>query len=252
MKKKLLVIFLSIFALMYIIPVIVTIIKSLQYDESLFTLGQYVELLTTNYSALYYFWNSALYASVITVFCVILSFPLGFLFAKVSFPGRDALFFIYIVVMLLPFQATLLSNYIQLRDFKLLDTPYALMLPMFFSPFAVFLFRQFISGIPNDQLESTLLETSSVLKLLRYVVMPQLKEAFIALSVMIFCESWNMVEPAIIFASKNERIMPLSVVLTQVPENVPFACSVVYLYPVLIIYILFRDKIQKSMEKFRW
>lgn len=252
MKKKLLMVVLSVLAVIYIFPVLLTVVKSFQYDKSILTLRQYGELFITNHTAMHYFWNSMLYAVVVTIVCVLLSFPLGFLFAKVTFPGRDTLFFAYIVVMLLPFQATLLPNYIQLNDMKILDTPYALMLPMMFSPFAVFLFRQFIAGIPNELLEYTTLETSSVLGLLRYIVLPQMKEAVAALAVLIFCECWNMVEQPIIFASKAQDIWPLSVVLTILPQDVTYAGATVYLYPVLIVFFLFRDTLQKSMEKFRW
>lgn len=251
-SRKSLFVILSILALIFVFPVFVTIIKSMQYGNKAITLAQFGEFFFTNHTAMKYFWNSVLYSSVITVFCLIVSFPLGFLFAKVKFPGRDALFLVYIIVMLLPFQATLLPNYIQLRDMNILQTPYGLILPMIFSPFAVFLFRQFIVGISDDVLEYTRLETSSVFLLLRYVVMPQLKEAFAALAILIFCESWNMVEQAIIFASETPEIMPLSVVLNHLPEDVVYAGATVYMYPVLVIFLLFRKTLEKSMEKFRW
>lgn len=252
MRKIRLFIILAILAAAYVFPVILTLVNSLRYSENALTLRQYGEFFFTNHTAMRYFWNSALYAGAITAVSIVVSFPLGFLFAKVNFPGRDALFFIFVVVMLLPFQATLLPNYIQLRDMKLLNTPLALMLPMMFTPFAVFLYRQFIAGIPNELLEYTTLETSSVIKLLRYVVMPQLKAPVGALAVLIFCESWNMVEQAIIFASDAPDIMPLSVVLTQLPQDVVYAGATVYMYPVLIVFLLFRETLQKAMEKFGW
>ncbi len=174
------------------------------------------------------------------------------MFAKIKFFGRDALFFIYIVVMLLPFQATLLPNYIGLRDMKLLNTPYALMLPLMFSPLAVFMFRQFIIGIADEVLEYTLLETSSVWKVLRYVVMPQTKEAFLALGILLFCESWNMVEQALLFTANNEDIWPLSVMLSNIPEDVTYAGATVYMYPVLVLFLCFRGVFSKAMEKFKW
>lgn len=252
MKKRVQTIIFVCLALVYLFPVIVTVFKSLQYGDSLLTLRQYVELLITDYTVLRYFWNSALYAVAITVVCLLVSFPLGFLFAKVKFFGREAVFFIYIVVMLLPFQATLLPNYIGLRDMKLLNTPFALLLPLMFSPLAVFLFRQFIAGIEDQTLEYTMLETSSVLKLLRYVVLPQTKEAVFALAVLIFCESWNMVEQVMIFTANNEDIWPLSVMLGQIPEDVTYAGATVYMYPVLVLFLCFKNVLSKSMEKFKW
>lgn len=239
-------------ALLFLLPVVMTVWKSFQYGNSEFTLWQYVELLITNHTVLRYFWNSVLYATAITVVCLLVSFPLGFLFAKVKFFGRDALFFIYIVVMLLPFQATLLPNYIGLRDMKLLNTPYALVLPLMFSPLAVFLFRQFIIGIEDEVLEYTLLETSSVWKVLRYVVLPQTKEAFFALGILLFCESWNLVEQALLFTAKNEDIWPLSVMLSNIPKDVTYAGATIYMYPVMVLFLCFRGVFSKAMEKFKW
>ena len=236
----------------FISPVLVTLALSLFYEGRFPTVGQYGELLITDYTFLRYFWNAMLYALGITVVCVILSFPLGFLFAKVRFPGRDALFFIYIIAMMLPFQATLLPNYIQLRDFGLLDTPMALVLPLVFSPFAVFLFRQFIKSVPSELLDYTTLETSSPFQILRYAVFPQVKPAAAALAVMVFCESWNMVEPALIFASKNPEIHPLSVKLGELPAPVSFSASSVYMFPVLILFLLFKETLSDSMGRYRW
>jgi multiple sugar transport system permease protein len=215
-------------------------------------LGQYEELLITNYTFLNHFWNSVFYASGITVSCIILSFPLGFLFAKVKLPGRDILFFVYIIAMLLPFQATLLPNYIQLRDFGLLNTPMALILPLTFSPFAVFLFRQFIKSVPSELLDCAVLDTSSAVKILWYAVLPHLRSAIAALSILVFCESWNMVEPVIIFAAHNPDIHPLSVTLGDLPSDVSFSAAAVYMIPILFLFLLFKDKLASSMEKFRW
>lgn len=252
MKKRVYTVVFVVLAALYLFPVAVTIVKSLQYGNSVLTLRQYAEFFFRDYTAMRYFWNSVLYCVVITAACLLISFPLGFLFAKVKFFGREALFFVYIVVMLLPFQATLLPNYIGLRDMKLLNTPYALILPLMFSPLAVFLFRQFMAGIDDSILEYTMLETSSVWKLLWHVVFPQTKEAFFTLGVLLFCESWNMVEQVMIFTAEKTEIWPMSVMLDQLPADVTYAGSVVYLYPVLVLFLSFRKVLSKSMEKFQW
>lgn len=252
MRKPILRCILYLLAAFYILPVIITAVKAFTYNKNFPTLNQFTELLTTNYTALRFFWNSVAYATVTTLVCVAVSLPLGFLFGKIRFPFRDGLFFIYIVVMLLPFQATLLPNYIELRDLGLLDTPLALTLSMIFSPFAVFLLRQFITLIPSEQIEYAMLETSSPLKLMRYAVIPQVRSAIICVSVLIFCESWNMVEPAMIFAANNKEIQPFSITLTQLPEDTVYAGAMVYMYPILIIFALFGETIEKALYKYKW
>ena len=238
--------------IIYVAPIGMTIIQSFSEDGAFPSFGQYDELLVTNYTFLGYFWNSMGYSLSISAVCVFVSLPLGFLFAKVRFWGRDALFFLYIIAMMLPFQATLLPNYIQLNDFGILNTPLALFLPLAFSPFAVFLFRQFIKSVPSELIDYTTLETSSTVRILRYAVFPQIRPAVTALFVMVFCESWNMVEHALIFAANNPDIHPLSVRLGDLPENVTFSAATVYMFPALMFFMLFKETLAASLKRFRW
>lgn len=251
-NKALLTTVLGVPALLFVMPIVMTAIKSFSYGECKLTLLQYWELFTTNHTYLDFFWNSVWYSGIITVVCILLSLPLGFVFAKLRFKGRNAVFFIYIIVMMLPFQATLLPNYIQLRDFNMLNTPLALTVPTMFSPFAVFLFRQSMKNIPDELIDYTLLETSSVFQVFRYSVLPQVKSSIAALSVLIFCESWNMVEQALIFSMDNKDIYPLSVVLGDLPEDVSYAGGLVYMFPILMLFLAFRKPLETSMESYKF
>ena len=255
MKKSTKIIRLTVLALLsilFILPVVMTVINSFTYGESKFTLQAYWELFVTNFTYLDFFWNSVIYATLITLVSITISLPLGFVFAKIPFKGKDTIFFIYIVVMMLPFQATLLPNYIQLRDFNMLNTPLALTIPMMFSPFAVFLFRQFIKNIPNELIDCTALETTSVFKTFRYAVIPQIKPAIVSLAILIFCESWNMVEQALIFSMENDEIMPLSVMLSEIPSDVSYAGGAVYMFPIIMLFVMFRETLEESMESYKF
>ena len=258
-------------AVLFVIPVVSTAVRSFSFGGKI-GLVQYWELFVTNFTYLDFFWNSVFYAAVITAVSIAVSLPLGFLFAKVNFKGRDALFFVFILVMLLPFQATLLPNYIQLRDFNMLNTPLALTVPMMFSPFAVFLLRQFMKTVPNDLIDYTLLETSSVIRTgkrrtpcgrnyywtvfrvheaLRCAILPQIKPAVVSLAILIFCESWNMVDQALIFSMENTGIYPLSVVLGDIPENVRYAGGTVYMFPIIMLFVMFRETLEESMVAYK-
>jgi multiple sugar transport system permease protein len=238
--------------LVFISPVLFTLVLSLNFEGVFPTLRQYGELLITNFTFLNHFWYSVFYSLIITIVCIILSFPLGFLFAKLQFPFKNSIFLLFIIAMLLPFQATVLPQYIQLRDFGLLGTPVALIIPAVFSPFAVFLFCQFIKQVPTDVLEYTTLVTSSPIRILWHAVLPQVRPAVFALSVMVFCESWNMMEPVIFFAIRNPGIHPLSVRLGDLPEPVAFSAATVYMVPVLFLFLLFKEALAESMGRFRW
>lgn len=133
----------------------------------------------------------------------------------------------------------------------MLNTPFALTVPMMFSPFAVFLFRQFMKNIPDELIDYTLLETSSVFQLFRYAILPQVKSAIAALAVLIFCESWNMVEQALIFSMDNNEIYPLSVILGDLPTDVSYAGGVIYMFPILMLFLAFREALETSMENYK-
>lgn len=251
MKKYIRLFTLSVLSLLFILPVAATALKSLSYGGKTPTLAAYWELFTTDYTYLHFFRNSVIYAVLITAVSIAVSLPVGFLFAKIRFKGRDALFFIYIAVMMLPFQATLLPNYIQLREFKMLNTPLALILPMIFSPFAVFLLRQYIKNIPDDIIDYTMLETASVFKTFRYAILPQIKPALVSLAILIFCESWNMVDQALIFSMENTDIYPLSVIMGELPDDVKFAGGTVYMLPIIMLFAMFHSELERSMEGYK-
>lgn len=252
MKKKCEQLIVCFIAGLYLAPILVTIVKSFQFESKSFSCEQYLEFLLTDRTLLIYFWNSMLYSIVITVACLVISFPIGFLFAKISFLGKKIFFFFYVLVMLLPFQATVLPNYIGLRRLHLLNTRFALIMPLVFSPIAVFLFRQFMIGVRDETIESALLETSSVWHVIWRVVFPQIREAVVAVGVLIFCESWNMVDQVLIFTAQNEEIWPMSVKLNEIPSNVTYVGSVIYMYPVLVLFLIFRYSIINIVKKMKW
>lgn len=166
-----------------------------------------------------------------------------FVFAKILYKGSDSLFFIYIILIILPFQAKLLINYIQLRDFNMLNTTLSLTVPMVFSPFAVFLFRQFIKIIQNELIDYTMLETSPVFKMLRYVVIPLIKPAIVSSAILIFCEGWNMVEQAMICSIESTDIYPLLAVLCDLHSDVSYTDGAEYIFPIIMLFILFCDSL---------
>ena len=241
---------LSLLAVLFALPVIMTAVNSFSFGESSFTFKGYSELFVSDFGYIHYLLNSVLYASIITVISISISLPLGFVFAKIPFKGRDTLFFVYIVVMMLPFQATLLSSYIQLREFNMLNTPLALTVPMIFSPFATFFFRQSMKNIPNEFIDFASLETSSVFKVFRHIIIPHIKPAIVSLAILIFCESWNMVDQGRMFSMDNESIQPLSVMLSQIPENLSFVGATVYMLPIIVVFCLFRETLEDSMENY--
>lgn len=239
-------------AIVYFLPVAGNFIQSVVYRDEIFTYKQYADLFINNYPYFKFFWNSVGYAVISASFGILFAIPIGFLFAKFKFKFRDAFFFAYIVVLMMPFQAVMLPGYIMFRDMNILNTRYVLMLPIVFSPIAVFLLRQFMKEIPDEMIDSARLETTSAVMMLWHIVLPQIKPAIITLFIILFCESWNMVEQALTYAPQNVDIMPLSVMLEALPQEILFSGTSVYLFPIIILFLLTEETLYKGMEQYRW
>lgn len=218
------------------------------------TINQYYILLIENYRYLNMFWNSFKLTFIIASVHTVVAVWAAYVFSKVNFKGRDTIFFIYIVVMMMPFQVTLLPVYIQARLLNIYDTWLAIILPGIFAPFGVFLMRQFIKYIPDEFLEAVALESNSVLDLFRIAVIPAAKPGIIALMVLNFAENWNMVEQPIILL-EDQLKYPLSIALNSIIErstNIAFAGSVVYMIPIIILYFYFEEYIISGLTSMKF
>lgn len=216
---------------------------------------QYYETLIEKYDYISMFWNSVKIALIIAIGSLIFAFPQAYIFAKIPFRFSNAIFFTYIIVMLMPFQVTLLPNYILLKGLNLLNTHWALILPAIFSPFGVFLLTQFMRYVPNDVVESYRLESNSVIGLYTKIIAPMAKPGIIALLVLTFAESWNMVEQPLIFL-KDEYLYPLSLALNspnlQSQLQSPFAGAVIYVIPIIVLYFYFEEEIIQGFGNWKF
>ena len=193
--------------------------------------------------------NSVLIAGGNTVLC----FFAAYVFARVRFPGREALFFLVLLGMMMPFQVTLLPNFLTIRALNLYDTRWALLLPNLFMPFGVYLMRQFILQLDSAQCASFRLDCDSTVKMLLTVILPQVTPAVATLFILTFAQAWNMVDQPLILIS-DRSLQPLSVLLGEDfggKTGLLFAASVVFMLPILTLYALFSDQLIEGMESLR-
>lgn len=268
MAKRILALPVVLLSLLFLFPVLATITGSFMtatevgstYGQGVvslipakITLTQYNELLIERYMYLNMFWNSVRLSVPITALHILVSIASAYVFAKVRFKGRETLFFVYIVVMMMPFQVTLLPNYIQAKFLGLYDTYWAIILPGVFAPFGVFLLRQYMKYIPDEHIEAVTLESASTLDILKIAVIPGIKPGIIALAVLTFAESWNMVEQPLVLLENSLRY-PLSIALNSIIErstNVAFAGSVIFMIPIIIMYFYFEEHILEGIGNLR-
>ena len=266
---------LSLLALVILLPVVMTAIYSFfspaeikafmgtrgSYDASafmqiklapsMFSLSQYYNILIEDMTILRYFVNSAMYAAAILLGQALLIPMMAYALSRFRFPGRDAIFFVVIMLMLLPFQVTLVPNVLTLRTLGLLDTAWAVILPMTVAPFYVFLLRQYMVSLPGDMLEAAQIDGAGTWRCFIHVVLPVCRPVLGAAVALSFADCWNLVEQPLTYLTTRTDLYPLSVVFNQLTEKstgVEFAGAALYTLPALCIYLYFQADILEGVQ----
>ena len=200
---------------------------------------QYYNVLLRKPKFLIMFWNSVRMTLPIVIGQIIVAALAAYAFSKLKFPFSDQIFFIYIIVMMMPFQVTLVPNYIMLKNLNLLGSYWAVILPGTFGTFGVFLLRQFMVYIPDDYCEAAKIDGAGYIKSFFSVVLPQCKGALASLAILVFIDNWNMVEQPLIFL-EDETMHPLSIFLSKINSQdigIAFACGILYMVPTLLVFL---------------
>jgi len=214
------------------------------------TAEQYVEVLINQPSFMILLTNSIRLTIPTVVGSVIVSSLTAYGFTIWRFRFKEAVFAVYIVVMLMPLQAVLVPNFIIADMLGIRESYLAIILPGIFSPFGVFLMRQSMKIIPPAYLEAARIDGASEWYIFLHVVMPQLKSAVAALAMLIFIEYWNIVEQAIIFIT-DYRYEPLSVYLSRIAAGrmgLVFAASCIYMFLPLWFLVIGQKDLKKGIE----
>lgn len=214
------------------------------------SIQNYVEvfLLTPDY--LVKFWNSMFLTLSIVAGQLIVSCLGAYGFAKFHFPLKNTMYYLVIVLLMMPFQVTLVPNYIVLDWMGLKGSYWAVILPGIFSPFGVFLLTQVFAGIPDEMLEAAKLDGANQLQILFRIVIPHAKMGIASLAILSFIDNWNMVEQPLVFL-KDSTMHPLSIFLSRVNEYAPdkaFVCGVLAMIPVVLLFLFLKDALVKGIE----
>ena len=220
-------------------------------SPSLVSLRQYYSLLIEKPVYLQLFVNSAFYTVSILVGQALVIPMLAYALSRFQFRGRDTLFFIILMLMLLPFQVTMAPSVLTMRTLGLMNTPWAVILPMVFSPFYVFLVRQYMVSIPKDLFEAAMMDGAGTWRCFAHMVVPISKPILGAAAALSFADTWNMVEQPLIYLGGDQNRMPLSVLFNQLSTNEPgiaFAGAALYILPALLIYTYFQEDILLGIQ----
>ena len=220
-------------------------------SPKIFSLSQYYQILVLDMSILRMFVNSAMYAVLILLGQAVVIPMMAYALSRFRFRGREALFFGIIMLMLLPFQVTMVPNVLTLRAIGLLNTVWAVILPMWFSPFYIFLIRQFMLGLPNELLEAAQMDGAGTLRCYGYVVIPVCRPVIGAAIALSFADCWNLVEQPMTYLSQRTDLYPLSVEFNRLAGSnarIVFAGAALYILPALFIYLYFLNDILSGVQ----
>ncbi|MCL2422143.1 MAG: carbohydrate ABC transporter permease [Defluviitaleaceae bacterium] len=200
--------------------------------------GQYIRLLFGYPRYLGMLWNSFALAVPIMLGQLFISAPAAYAFEMSRLRSKEALYIVYIVVMLMPLQVALVPHFIVADWLGINGTRWAIILPGMVAPFGVFLMRQFLRGLTRDYIEAAQIDGVGHLGCICWVVAPLLKPALAALMMLIFIENWNLVEQPLIFLNDIAQ-EPLSVYLVRMAGQVDliFAASFFYLLPTALVFL---------------
>jgi multiple sugar transport system permease protein len=190
-----------------------------------------------------FYLNSFIQAASVTALQLLTSSLAAFAFARMHFRGRDLLFLLYLATMMIPFQVTMIPNFIIIRQLGWIDTYQALILPPAFSAFSTFLLRQYFLSIPLELDDAARVDGASSFRIWWQIAMPLAGPALATLAIFTFLGQWNnFLWPLVVTNSEQMQTLPVGLATFQGQYSVQWhllmAGSVISIIPILVIYLV--------------
>lgn len=204
-----------------------------------------------------YLVNSVIVCTIITIAQVMLSAMAAYAFALLEWRGRDVVFGIFLVALLVPGMFTLLPNFLLVRELGLLNTYLGIALPaMFFSPFVVFFLRQFFLGVNRSFIEAATIDGAGQWRIFSRIVLPIVMPQIITIGILQFIFYWNdYLWPLLVGQTEESTLLTvgLGVFRSQTPQGSPdwaglMAGSLVAAVPIFILVLVFGRRIVGSIQ----
>ena len=212
---------------------------NLKFIPDKVTLQQYKTGLMTSSDYLVKFWNSVFLVVPIVIFQVVIAAVAAYGFTRWRGKIRSLIFFFYVILMLMPYQVTLVPNYLVSEWLGVLNTKWAIILPGAFAPFSVFLLTKFMRRVPYSLIEAAKIDGASEWQIFTRICLPQCRSALYSIAILVFIDYWNMVEQPLVLLADAE-MQPLSVYLSTINEGeigLAFAMASVYMFPSLLLFL---------------
>ncbi|MBE5836785.1 MAG: carbohydrate ABC transporter permease [Butyrivibrio sp.] len=223
---------------------------NLKFIPDMVTFAQYFTVLFKSPQYLLKFWNSIIYVAPIVVVQLGIATLAAYGFSRYDGKLKRAIFFAYIIMMLMPYQVTLVPNFLVSKALGIYGTRWSIWLPGFFSPFAVYLLTKFMRRIPTEVLEAASIDGADEWYIFSRINMPLCKGGIASIAILVFFDYWNMVEQPLILLGDPD-LHPLSVFLSKINSgeiSLAFAVAVIYLVPPLLIFLYGEDYLVEGIS----
>ena len=222
---------------------------NLKLIPDMVTFDQYENVLIKNPQYLIKFWNSVILTVPIVVGQILVALLAAYGFARFEGKIRSLIFFTYVILMLMPYQVTLVPNRLVAEWLNLYDTRWAIILPGIFSPFAVFILTKFMRRIPNAMIEAAKLDGAGEVQVFCKICVPMSKGIIYSVAILVFIDYWNMVEQPLVLL-KTSDMHPLSVFLSEINSGdaaLAFAVASIYMIIPLLTFLYSEDYIVEGV-----
>ncbi len=212
---------------------------NLKFIPDTVTFSQYITVLLKSPDYLFKFWNSVILVVPIVLSQVAIAAIAAYGFTRWRGKIRAAIFFFYVILMLMPYQVTLVPNYLVSEWLKILDTRWAIILPGAFAPFSVFLLTKFMRRVSGSLIEAAKLDGAGEWQVFTKICLPQCRAALYSIAILVFIDYWNMVEQPLILLPDAAK-QPLSVYLSTINTGevgLAFAIATIYMVPSLLLFL---------------
>jgi len=251
--------FLILISLFMILPFVWMVSTSLKLPEDVFGLPPQIipnNPTLINYTYLFQerdivrvIWNTIFVASGATALRLFFCSLAGYGFAKFKFPGRDRLFGFLVGTMIIPGAVTLIPVYIIMRDLRMIDTLWSLIIPGAASAFGIFFLRQYVSSVSDELIDAARIDGATEFGIFWRVILPIIAPGLISLGLIFFMGSWNdYFGPRVFLKSPENFTLPLAIRSFQgavglTSYNTQMAMSVLSLLPLLVLFLVFQRRI---------
>ena len=252
----------AIIALMFLFPMVYTVISSLKPLEDITSvpmrwipreirLRNFIEpFVEKNFGI--YFLNSIFVTVTVTFSSLFFCSLAGYSLTKFDYKGRNFFFILVLMTMMVPIEITIVPLAIIVRKLGWMNSYPGLIVPVAITPFGIFWMRQFMITIPKDYAEAGRIDGLSEFGIFMKLILPLCKPALGALAIFTFMGNWNSLIWPLIVASKDQyRTITVGLVAFEgeffTPYNHLFAMSVVAVLPTLVIFLILRTKLIKGL-----